>query len=277
MLHQPPLFALTPQILAIETSSERLSLAILQGDSIYVREIDAGQRHSELAIPALADLLAEAKLTLADIDAIAFGQGPGSFVGVRIACGLAQGLALGADKPLIAVPTQLALAEQARRDYPNLSRVLVAVDARMGEFYVAAFEVDAVGAKDADADAADAMGWRTVVAPMLAKADQLPHLPGHDWHAIGSGFDVPALSAQLTARYAVQLINILSNRLPFASDVARIAARQWAAQQNIPGAAIGMSPEFAAPLYLRNHVAMTIAERLAAKELKLTAMPGAAA
>jgi len=277
MLHQPPLSALTPQILAIETSSERLSLAILQGDSTYVREIDVGQRHSELAIAALADLLAEAKLTLADIDVIAFGQGPGSFVGVRIACGLAQGLALGADKPLIAVPTQLALAEQARRDYPNLSRVLIAVDARMGEFYVAAFEADAVGAKDAAADAADAMGWRTVVAPMLAKADQLPHLSGHDWHAIGSGFDVPALGAQLTARYAGQLINILSNRLPSAVDVARIATRQWAAQQNIPGAAIGMSAEFAAPLYLRNHVAMTIAERLTAKELKLTAMPGAAA
>ena len=93
---------LHPRILALETSTERLSLAFLQGEQVSVREIDAGQRHSELAIATLGELLAEAKITLADLDVIAFGQGPGSFVGVRIACGLAQGLALGAGKPLIA-------------------------------------------------------------------------------------------------------------------------------------------------------------------------------
>lgn len=254
MQHQP---SPHPKILAIETSSERLSLAIQQGETVYVREIDAGQRHSELAIAALADLLAEAKLTVAELDAIAFGQGPGSFVGVRIACGLAQGLALGGAKPLIAVPSQLALAEQALAECATLNGVLVAVDARMGEFYVAAFSVDH----------AEVTGWRTMVAPLLAKADQLPHLPGNDWYAIGSGFDVPVLCTQLTTRYAGQFVNILSDRLPSAAEVARIAARQWVAQAASQGAA-GILPEFAAPLYLRNHVAMTIEERRAAKELK---------
>ena len=164
---------LHPRILALETSTERLSLAFLQGEQVSVREIDAGQRHSELAIATLGELLAEAKITLADLDVIAFGQGPGSFVGVRIACGLAQGLALGAGKPLIAVATQLALAEQARATRSELKRVLVAIDARIGEFYVAAFEV--VDADDGD-DTGEATGWRTVVAPMLAKANQLPEL-----------------------------------------------------------------------------------------------------
>ena len=251
---------LHPRILALETSTERLSLAFLQGEQVCVREIDAGQRHSELAIATLGELLAEAKITLADLDVIAFGQGPGSFVGVRIACGLAQGLALGAGKPLIAVATQLALAEQARATRSELKRVLVAIDARIGEFYVAAFEV--ADAEDGD-EALEATGWLTVVAPMLAKANQLPELIGDDWVAIGSAFDVPGLGAQLTARYAGQLHNIIANRLPSAVDVARIAARQFAKL----GDAATIAPEQAAPLYLRNHVAMTIAERQAAKVL----------
>lgn len=249
------------RILALETSTERLSLALIYGEGknscVHVREINAGQRHSELAIAALGELLAEASTTLAELDVISFGQGPGSFVGVRIACGLAQGLALGAGKPLIAVPTQLALAEQARQDYPELERVLVAVDARMGEFYIAAFEVDRAGAT----------GWRMIVAPMLARVDQLPQLSGSQWYAIGSAFDVPALCKQLTAEYQGQLSKIMGNRLPSAKDVARIAARLWGQQ----GIAAGIAPEFAAPLYLRNHVAMTIEERRAAKELKTIA------
>ena len=94
-------------VFAIETSTERLSLALTDGERIFAREIDAGQRHSELALPAIADLFAEAKMAIADVDVIAFGQGPGSFVGVRIACGLAQGMAMGAGKKLMPVPTQM--------------------------------------------------------------------------------------------------------------------------------------------------------------------------
>jgi len=86
------------KILALETSTERLSLALADGARMTVRDIDAGQRHSELALAALRELLAESGVAIAELDAIAFGQGPGSFVGVRIACGLAQGLALGAGK-----------------------------------------------------------------------------------------------------------------------------------------------------------------------------------
>ena len=247
-----------PTILALETSTEHLSLAIMRGDRVWLRECDAGQRHSELALAELATLFAEANLKLADMDAIAFGQGPGSFVGVRIACGLAQGLALGAGKRLIAVPTQLALAAQALPARPDSKRVLVAVDARMSEFYVAAYEVGLT-------DQGDGSGWRVVVAPMLAKADQLPSLVGDDWIGIGSAFDVAALREPLTARYSEQISHVIEHRLPSAADVARIASRRWVKL----GVAASIAPELAAPLYSRNHVAMTIVERQTLKAQQL--------
>ena len=124
-------------LLALETSTESLSIAILRGDKAFAREVDAGQRHSELALPLLHEMLAEAGLKLPQFDVIAFGQGPGSFTGVRIACGLAQGLALGIGKSLVPVPTQMALAEQAAGE-----KVIVAIDARMGEIYFAAYRRD---------------------------------------------------------------------------------------------------------------------------------------
>ncbi|MCY7389304.1 MAG: tRNA (adenosine(37)-N6)-threonylcarbamoyltransferase complex dimerization subunit type 1 TsaB [Burkholderiales bacterium] len=229
-------------LLALETSTERLSIAILRGDASFARDIDAGQRHSELALPLLHELLAAAKCTLRELDAIAFGQGPGSFTGVRIACGLSQGLAFGIGKSLVPVPTQMALAEQTAA-----AQVLVAIDARMGEIYFAAYR----------RDLSLPQGWKGVVAPMLARPDALPALEGHGWCATGSAFDVPALSALLAARYVDQIERVVSGALPRALDVARIAARQL----KTDGIGSAIKPEFAAPLYLRNKVAMTIDER----------------
>ncbi len=234
------------RLLALETSSERLSLAILDGERMYVREIDAGQRHSELAIAELKSLLQESKCTLSELDAIAFGRGPGSFVGVRIACGLAQGLALGAAKPLLGVVTLMALAQQA-----DAARVVVAVDARMGEFYFAAYE----------RSDSEASGWRTRIEPMLARADQLPILDGANWCGIGSAFDVPALQAILMERYASQLAEVRTLALPSAAAVARIAARQLSLADKVALA----DPALRAPLYLRNEVAQTIDQRRAAR------------
>jgi tRNA threonylcarbamoyladenosine biosynthesis protein TsaB len=234
-------------ILALETSTERLSLALLRGERLFVRDIDAGQRHSELALDALHGLLEEAGVTIAQLDAIAFGQGPGSFVGVRIACGLAQGLALGADKGLLPVSGLLALAEQA-----GAERVLAVNDARMGEFYLAAYE----------RDSAQPSGWRTCIEPMLATRHDLPPLPDGQWHAIGSAFDVPDLAAILRAAYGSQVHDIEHGAFPSAGAMAQIAARQL----NSAGPACLIAAAEAAPLYLRNKVAMTIAERRAAKD-----------
>ena len=229
-------------LLALETSTERLSIAILRGEESFARDVDAGQRHSELALPLLHEVLAEAGLTLREVDAIAFGQGPGSFTGVRIACGLAQGMALGIGKSVVPVPTQMALAEQT-----GAERVAVAIDARMGEIYFAAYR----------RNIRSATGWDDIVAPLLVKPEALPPLDGEGWSATGSAFDVPLLAERLAARYHGQLSNAIHGLLPRALDVAVIASRQLEAA----GLASAIAPELAAPLYLRNKVAMTIDER----------------
>lgn len=242
-------------VFAIETSTERLSLALTHGERVFVREIDAGQRHSELAIAAIADLFAEAKMAIADVDVIAFGQGPGSFVGVRIACGLAQGMAMGAGKKLVPVPTQMALAEQALRANPAAAKnVLVAIDARMNEIYFAAYQ----------RDAAEPATWRATIAPMLVKPEQLPDISsagegGAGWVGIGSAFDSAVLSATLEQRYKNGIHSLVRATWPCATDVAVIAQRQSAR-------GVGMlNPAEAVPLYLRNNVAQTIDERAAEK------------
>lgn len=239
-------------IFAIETSTERLSLALTDGERIFAREIDAGQRHAELAIAAIADLFAEAKMAIADVDVIAFGQGPGSFVGVRIACGLAQGMAMGAGKKLVPVPTQMALAEQALRTDPGATDVLVAIDARMNEIYFAAYQ----------RDSAEPTGWRVVIAPMLVKPHELPEIPqtgGGIWVGIGSAFDSATLAPALEDRYKNTLPKIIRAAYLCATDVAVIAQRQLARGIGL------LNPAEAAPLYLRNNVAQTIAERAAEK------------
>lgn len=228
--------------LAIETATERLSLAILYGTGELTRDIDAGQQHSELALPTLHALLAEAKLTLADMDGFVFGRGPGSFTGVRIACALVQGLALGTSKPLIGLSTLLSLAEQCPHD-----RVLVAQDARMGEFYLAAYQ----------RDTSLASGWRIVHPPTLAAPATLPELEGTDWYGVGSAFSQHVMSSVLTHRYGKQLVSTRAGIWPRAIDLARVAARQGT--RDAPAA------EDSLPLYLRNKVAQTLAERTATK------------
>ncbi len=239
-----------PTIFAIETSTERLSLAILCGREMHLREVDAGQRHSELALPLMRELMSEASLVATDIDVYAFGQGPGSFTGVRIACGLTQGLALGAGKRVLPVQTQMALAETC-----GAGNVVVALNARMGEIYFAAFRRSMVD-----------NNWETVVSPALVKPENLPVLAGNDWRGIGSAFDDLILADQLAERYAGQLAGVDTNALPSAREIASIASREIATR----GIAAALAPEFAAPLYLRNKVAMTIAER-AAQSLKKVA------
>ena len=243
-------------VFAIETSTERLSLALTDGERIFAREIDAGQRHSELALSAIADLFAEAKMAIADVDVIAFGQGPGSFVGVRIACGLAQGMAMGAGKKLMPVPTQMALAEQALRANPAAANVLVAIDARMNEIYFAAYQHDSAE------PVAAPTGWRTTIAPMLLKPHELPEIATTSEGVlvgIGSAFDSATLATAIEDRYKNSIHTIIRTAFPCATDVAVIAQRQFAR-------GVGMlNPAEAAPLYLRNNVAQTIAERTAEK------------
>src|SRR5208282_3173837 len=124
------------RILALDASTDVCAVALGDGVSWTGRAESAGQRHSELLLPMVRELLSEARLELADLHGIAFGAGPGSFTGLRIACGVAQGLALGANLPVIGVATLEAMAESAR-SRRGCARVIAALDARMHEVYFA--------------------------------------------------------------------------------------------------------------------------------------------
>ena len=226
----PPL-----KLLAVETSTELCSAALLRDGDLFVEEALAENRHSELLVPMIRRLLERSHLTPAGLDGFAFGQGPGSFTGIRIACGITQGLAFGAGKPVVPVPSLLALAEQS-----NERRVLAALDARMDETYLAAY-------------ARDGEEWSEVIAPCLADRAVLPPLPGRSWVATGSGFE---RFAWLREHYAESISHRIEGDLPRAGAIARLAMRRLARGQ-------GMPPERAAPLYLRDKVALTIAERQA--------------
>ncbi|MGH8809473.1 MAG: tRNA (adenosine(37)-N6)-threonylcarbamoyltransferase complex dimerization subunit type 1 TsaB, partial [Noviherbaspirillum sp.] len=144
-----------PTILAIETSSELASAALLHNGRVIAREASGVHTHSQTILPMVQELLAQADISLAQCDAIAFGAGPGSFTGVRTACGVAQGLAFGADLPLVPVVTLQAMA-QACRDACGADDVLVLLDARMEEVYWAQYRY-----RD---------GWQTVCEPALSAA-----------------------------------------------------------------------------------------------------------
>jgi tRNA threonylcarbamoyladenosine biosynthesis protein TsaB len=222
------------KILAFDTSTELCSCALTGDGEIAYREQQAGQSHSQVLLPMIDSLLVERGSSLHALDAIAFGCGPGSFTGLRIACGVAQGLALGADLPVIPVTSLLALAEgQATR------KVVACVDARMREIYHAAYE------REGD-------DWSCVSQPSLCQPDQAPPLAGDGWSGCGSGFR--AHGEALSKRYAGQLTAIDAGALPSAQHIARLAMRRFARGEVTDAAS-------AAPLYLRNKVALKSCER----------------
>lgn len=222
------------KILALETSTEYCSVAVWQDDNIVSRCVLAGQRHSELLLELLDSALQEAGLKLAQLDGIAYGAGPGSFTGVRIACGVAQGLALGAELPVVGVCTLQALAQAAGQD-----KVIAALDARMGEIYHATYEKRAGQ-------------WITVCEPNLCLPQQAPAVLNAGWFGVGSGFAVHGEA--LIKRYGHYLAGCEAQAIPQATAIAQYAAPLFAAGQ-------GSDAAQAAPLYLRNKVALKTSER----------------
>ena len=129
-----------PRLLAFDTSTETLSVAVRHGDAVIERTSAGGAQASATLIPLVQSLLAEAGLRLRELDAIAFGRGPGSFTGLRTACSVAQGLGFGAGVPLLPVDTLLAVAEEARHRF-GAQQVLAVLDARMEQVYSAAYDL----------------------------------------------------------------------------------------------------------------------------------------
>jgi len=225
------------RILALETSTEYCSVALWQDGNVSGRSELAGQRHSEILMDMLDAVLADAGISLQQLGGLAFGRGPGSFTGVRIACGVVQGLALGVDIPVAGVCTLQALAEASGQD-----KVIAVLDARMGELYHAAYEKQTGD-------------WVEVSAPRVCKPADAPLVPGTGWHLLGSGL---AVDAALLDRYDGQLTGIDGSVVPQASAVARLGAREI-----LRGA--GVDAAQALPLYVRDKVALTTAERQCAK------------
>ena len=233
------------RILAIETSTEYCSVALWQDGALNERCERVGQKHSEVLLGMVDGVLRDAGCTVQEVEGIAFGKGPGSFTGVRIACGVAQGLAFGADLKVVGVCTLHALAEATGQD-----KVIAALDARMGELYFAAYE---------KRDGA----WRTVIEPCLCTAESAPAVAGSGWFGCGSGFALdsptptpPPEGEGLKVRYGAQLCGVAAQAVPQAAAIARLAVPEFAQGHAVDAAQ-------ALPLYLRDKVALTTRERAA--------------
>lgn len=224
------------KLLAFEASTRRLSVALWCDGALAEKSADVPNGGSERLLPWAHELLAEAGLSLKQLDGIAFGAGPGGFTGLRLACGVAQGLAWGLDRPVVPVGTLAALA-LASGD----GRVLACLDARMHEVYVAAYAVRGEVVEE--------------LMPPKVGAGETVELPaGEGWRGVGDGFAAQgeALRVRLGGRLAV----VRDDNLPTAAAVVRLAAPLLAR-----GA--GAAAVDAAPLYVRDKVALTTAERLA--------------
>lgn len=245
-------------ILAVETSTEWCSVALgraVENGAVecFFRHEHTGARSSARVLPAVAEVLAEAGIRLADCAAIAFGAGPGSFTGLRTACGVAQGLAFGADLPVIPVNVLMACAESARASVSTMPAdvsVLVALDARMDEAYAALFRWDAAAAEwsmdgDLHVGAPDAIG----------RPDGAFWLAGNASTVFGDRLAVAARASR-----------VLPEAMPDARAMVSIGLRALARGETIDAAE-------AQPIYVRNKVAQTIVEREAIAAAKAAATP----
>jgi len=236
-------------MLALDSSTEWCSVAVGDGRRWHGRDEHVGQSHSERLLPLARTMLAEAGLALSQLDGIAFGAGPGSFTGIRIGCGVAQGLALGADLPLVAVPTLEALAQQARREH-GWSTVVACLDARMREVYAAMYTYTELTTTEVTTAASRA--WRTLMGPIAIPPAAL-HLPAHTGEPYGAGNGYaayPSLAADLG------LAAVDQRQRPTAQSIGELALPRLSAGEAV-------APAQALPLYVRHRVALTTAERKA--------------
>jgi tRNA threonylcarbamoyladenosine biosynthesis protein TsaB len=226
-----------PSLLALDSSTDAMALALVTPGQTRVCEAAGGAQASARLLPEVQALLADAGLALADLDAIAFGQGPGAFTGLRTACAVAQGLAFGLGKPVLAVDSLMLVAEDAR-DQGAGDDVWVAMDARIGEIYAARYRwVDGA--------------WTVAEAPALYRPEALAAHWGEPEAVAGSAL----------VEYA-EALGALPRAWPQArSRAAALGALALAAWQRgeLRDAAEAL------PVYVRDKVALTTAEREAAK------------
>lgn len=232
-----------PRLLAFDTSTDQLSVAVQHGDAVFLHSGAGGAQASTTLIPVVLQLLSDAGLTLQQLDAIVFGRGPGSFTGLRTACSVAQGLGFGAGVRLLPVDTLHAVAEAARAQF-GAQRVVALLDARMDQVYVADCDFDA---------AASGLGEPRLLAPEDVRVPAGWALAGNAFQAYGARLPTGP------ARHEV---------LPTAAALLRLAPGLIAA-----GATV--APADAWPLYVRDKVAQTTDERLRIRQDAATAAAAA--
>ena len=224
-----------PTLLALDASSTACSCALIRDQLIVQRFEIAPREHTRLLLPMVDEVLAEAGVSLGQLDAIAYGQGPGSFTGLRIAAGVAQGLAYGADLPLMGISTLEALALAAHRKW-HARHVIAALDARMDEIYVGAYHC-------LDGALTVALEER-VMPPSQLRLPKTDH--AIEWLGIGSGWQ---LLSGIPVDVQAALPQTLPDELPAAEDLVRLAATSW------ERGARGSAPHEVVPVYLRDEVA----------------------
>ncbi|MGL6353107.1 tRNA (adenosine(37)-N6)-threonylcarbamoyltransferase complex dimerization subunit type 1 TsaB [Aeromonas veronii] len=220
------------KILAVDTATEACSAALLVGDKLFSRWEEAPRDHTRKILPMVQAVLEDAGISLSDLDAIAFGRGPGSFTGVRIGISVAQGLAFGAGVPLIGISTLAAMAQGAYR-LDGAEQVLTAIDARMNEVYFGRYEL---------IDGCMQLVGDEVVSEPVALVDVRGKLAG-PVTCVGTGFETygETLSG-LADELAVSQV-----RFPAAEDMLPLARAAWLAGEAVP-------VEQATPVYLRDKV-----------------------
>ncbi|WP_028450975.1 tRNA (adenosine(37)-N6)-threonylcarbamoyltransferase complex dimerization subunit type 1 TsaB [Chitinibacter tainanensis] len=224
--------------LALDTSSEQLSLAIAHAGQIHARVWQVGQKHAELTLPALRSLLTELGLEMAAITGIAYPQGPGSFTGLRIGCGIAQGLAFARNLPVVGVSTLLALAERS-----GALQAYVCIDARMNQVYTAAYMRTALDKP-----------WQMVLEEQVCDPDAVPLPSGEGWFGIGTGF--AAYAQALQERLGAQLSQIAASEQANAEQLLQLALPRFASGDVQPAHEANL-------VYLRDKVALKTSERVA--------------
>ena len=226
------------KLLALDTATEACSAALYIDGEIRQNYELAPREHTRLILGMIDGLLAEAGISIQQLDALAFGRGPGSFTGVRIATGAVQGMAYGADLPVVPVSTLAAIAQSVHDDHQAES-VLTAIDARMQAVYWAQYQSDQGLMK--------LHGEELVIAP-----EQVPSPAQQSWVGAGSGW--AAYEPQLLARIAQPLRGIYPDVYPQSASIAKLAADDFAQGRFVEAAK-------AVPVYLRNNVAKKTAER----------------
>ena len=221
-------------LLAIETSTPACSAALSVDGEVIERYALAPRQHAALMLPMIESLLLEAGLTVKQLDAIAFGRGPGSFTGVRVAASMVQGIAFAADLPVVPVSTlaALALGGMCASNMPN---VMTAMDARKSEVYWGCYT-------QTDGDVISLQGSECVCSP-----DSVPVADQQDWVGVGSGWG--AYGEQLMQHLGERVTRLMPDLEPRAADVARLGVHEF--KQGVR-----LRPEEAVPVYLRNNVAV---------------------